>query len=67
MLLLGGILLLVLGGIMLFRTDWFFALTEGWKQRAPAEPSPLYRASTRLGGVLCALAGIGGIIAFFCS
>ena len=29
MLLLGGIFLLVAGEIMLFRTDWFFELTEG--------------------------------------
>ena len=67
MLLLGGIFLLVAGGIMLFRTDWFFVLTEGWKQRASAEPSPLYRASTRFGGALCCLAGMGGVIVFFLS
>ena len=57
---IGGIFLMVLGVLMFLRPDIFYALTERWKHPG-GEPSGLYRASTRFGGVMCFLAGLCGI------
>lgn len=59
------ILLFLFGLLMIFRpaTVWF--LLESWKSNDATEPSDLYILSTRFGGILCTLAGAGGVIALF--
>ena len=41
-----------------------FDITEGWKSYSSSDPSDLYILSTRLGGVLCLIVGIVGIVVF---
>ena len=55
-------ILLILGGLlMLFFPDLVYDLSELWKSNRSAEPSRLYLISTRFGGVMFILVGIGGI------
>ncbi|WP_409340740.1 DUF6199 family natural product biosynthesis protein [Paenibacillus sp. MBLB4367] len=56
-------LLVLIGLLMLIKPNVFWKLTESWKSNDAMEPSFLYVMSTRLGGGMCALAGIAGIIA----
>jgi len=65
MLLILSLLLLPMGLVMFFRPQWIWAMSEEWKSNDATEPSDLYLLSTRLGGVLSTLAGLGGIIASF--
>lgn len=58
---LGGVLLMAMGVLMFLRPDVFYDLTEGWKSKG-GRPSRLYCVSTRLGGVMCILAGLCGIV-----
>lgn len=53
------------GLIMIIRPQWIWAITEEWKSNDATEPSDFYLLSTRFGGVMCTLAGIGGVIASF--
>ena len=55
-------ILLILGGLlMLFFPDLVYDLSESWKSNRSAEPSDFYRFSTRFGGVMFILVGIGGM------
>lgn len=59
-------ILLILGGLlMLFFPDLVYDLSESWKSNRSAEPSDFYRFSTRFGGVMFILVGIGGMIVPF--
>ena len=59
-------ILLILGGLlMLFFPDLVYDLSESWKSNRSAEPSRLYLISTRFGGVMFLLVGIGGMIVPF--
>ena len=59
-------ILLILGGLlMLFFPDLVYDLSESWKSNRSAEPSRLYLISTRFGGVMFILVGIGGMIVPF--
>ena len=59
-------ILLILGGLlMLFFPDLVYDLSESWKSNRSAEPSDFYRLSTRFGGVMFILVGIGGMIVPF--
>ena len=59
-------ILLILGGLlMLFFPDLVYDLSESWKSNRSAEPSRLYLISTRFGGVMFILVGIGGLIVPF--
>lgn len=57
-----SIILVIMGAIMILKPRLFFDITESWKNYASSDPSDLYLFSTRLGGVLCLLVGIGGIV-----
>jgi hypothetical protein len=59
-----AILLLLFGLLMFVRPAVIWTITESWKANDATEPSDLYMFSTRFGGVMCALAGIGGIVAY---
>ncbi len=59
---IGGLILIAIGITMLVKPRLFFELTESWKHDGSAEPSDLFLCSTRFGGVMCTLAGIGGLI-----
>ena len=56
-----GIVLIFWGLVMLCFPDLVYELTESWKSHRSAEPSDIYRFSTRFGGVMCILVGIGGL------
>ena len=59
-------ILLILGGLlMLFFPDLVYDLSESWKSNRSTEPSDFYRFSTRFGGVMFILVGIGGMIVPF--
>lgn len=57
------ILLTVFGLGMLLQPGVMWKLLESWKTDGHSEPSNLYIGSTRFGGALCTIAGIGGIVA----
>ena len=60
-----GIVLIFWGLVMLFFPDLIYELTESWKSSRSAEPSDFYRLSTRFGGVMLILVGIGGLFVMF--
>lgn len=58
-----GLVLIGIGVAMLARPQIVYELTESWKHDGGVYgPSRLYVWSTRFGGVMCILAGIGGLI-----
>lgn len=59
-----AILLTLFGLLMLVRPTVIWKITESWKSNDGTEPSDLYILSTRFGGVMCTLAGLGVIIAY---
>jgi len=50
---------------MIVRPDVIWTIAESWKSNDGTEPSDLYILSTRIGGVMFTLAGVGGTIAYF--
>ena len=67
MYLLLGVCFLVIGIVMLKYPKIFFDITEGWKNREPAEPSKWFLWSTRVGGVMLCLVGIMAFVVIFFS
>lgn len=61
MLIIGGLILVILGIVMLFRPQLFYELTESWKHSGSSEPSGMWILSTRFGGVMFLLAGLAGL------
>ena len=58
-----GLALIGIGITMLVKPQFMYELTESWKHDGGVyEPSRLYIWSTRFGGVMFVLAGIGGLI-----
>lgn len=57
-----SILLILFGLLMIVRPGAIWTITENWKSNDATEPSNLYILSTRLGGVMFTLAGVGGIV-----
>ncbi len=63
---IAGLALIAIGVVMLVKPQLVFELTESWKHDSgAAEPSKLWLFSTQFGGVMCVLAGIGGMIFVF--
>lgn len=60
-----GIILIIIGISMMIKPSLLWLITESWKSNDATEPSSLYIWSTRFGGVMVTLAGIGGVLAFF--
>ena len=56
--------LAIYGAALIWKPEFFYELTERWKHGG-GEPSKSYLLSTRFGGVMCVLAGIGGMIIVF--
>ena len=65
MLIVGGIFLLVIGIVMFCCPKVIYELTESWKNNSFAEPSNLYNINIRIGGGVCSIVGIAGIVTFF--
>lgn len=59
------LLLTVFGIALIWKPEVFYELTESWKHDGGGEPSKSYLLSTRFGGVMCMLVGIGGMIYAF--
>ena len=57
--------LAIYGAALIWKPEFFYELTESWKHDGGGEPSRSYLLSTRFGGVMCVLAGIGGMICVF--
>ena len=57
--------LAIYGVALIWKPEFFYELTERWKHDGGGEPSKSYLLSTRFGGVMCVLAGIGGMICIF--
>ncbi|WP_300344572.1 DUF6199 family natural product biosynthesis protein [uncultured Oscillibacter sp.] len=60
MYLLLSVLLIGIGLLMVWKPALFFEITEGW--RTNGSPSDAYLRSTRFGGAMFLLAGIGGAV-----
>jgi hypothetical protein len=60
-----SVLLVLLGLMMLIKPSIIWSITESWKSADTTEPSDLYVWSTRFGGVMVTLAGLGGVLAFW--
>ena len=60
-----SLLLIPVGGLMLFFPKAWFELTEHWKSYSLSEPTKLYRVSCRIGGVCMLAAGLFGTVMFF--
>jgi hypothetical protein len=58
-----SVLLVILGLLMIFKPSIIWGITESWKSNDSTEPSDLYKISTRFGGGLFSLVGLGGILA----
>lgn len=58
-----SVFLILFGLLMLLKPPIIWSITESWKSNDATEPSDLYLWSTRFGGVMCTLAGLGGILA----
>lgn len=65
MLLLLGIVILIIGVLITIFPGGYYELTEGWKNDLVGEPSKWYIIQTRILGIFCIIAGIGGLICFF--
>ncbi|WP_042149976.1 DUF6199 family natural product biosynthesis protein [Paucisalibacillus sp. EB02] len=65
MLLLLSLFVTVFGLCALLKPEWIWKLTESWKSNDATEPSDIYIFSTRFGGVMSTLAGIGCLLVFF--
>ncbi|TXC92720.1 hypothetical protein FS935_00475 [Metabacillus litoralis] len=59
-----GILLITIGVTMIVKPSILWILTESWKSNDGTEPSSLYKWSTRFGGIMITIAGIGSIIIY---
>ena len=57
-----GIIFIIVGIIMLISPKTIFQIIESWKGISGNEPSALYSASTRVGGVAFLISGIASII-----
>jgi hypothetical protein len=64
LLILLAIFVTLMGLLMIIRPHLIWAITESWKSNDATEPSDLYVWSTRCGGILCTLAGFGGIFTY---
>jgi uncharacterized membrane protein len=58
-----GIVLILCGLFMLFKTELFWKLTEQWTSNDATEPSDLYIFNTKFGGIICTLVGAISILA----
>ena len=65
MVILGSIFLLIFGVLMLCFPGVVYSITESWKSNASSEPSGLYKIHICIGGIVCSLVGIAGIITNF--
>ncbi len=62
---IGGVLVLLVGIVMLWKPDIIFLITESWKHNGETEPSDSFRISTRIGGGIMMCVGVYGIVAQF--
>jgi hypothetical protein len=58
-----SVLLAAFGLLMTSKPAIVWSVMESWKSNGATEPSDFFLWSTRFGGVMCTLAGLGGIIA----
>lgn len=61
---IGSIILLVAGLFLLFCPGIVYEITESWKSNTSTEPSDLYRLHIRIGGIICTLIGVAGVITY---
>lgn len=55
---IAAILLIVLGCVMIFKTELFWRITESWKSDVSHGPSWLFEISSKFGGVMFVIAGL---------
>ena len=63
--LIGSIILLIVGLFLLFCPGIVYEITESWKNSTSTEPSDLYRLHIRIGGIVCTLIGVAGVVTYF--
>lgn len=62
--LIGSIILLIVGLFLLFCPEIVYEITESWKSNTSTGPSDLYRLHIRIGGIVCTLIGVFGIVTY---
>ncbi|HHU18830.1 MAG TPA: hypothetical protein GXZ58_01005 [Bacilli bacterium] len=60
-----GIILMIIGVVIIVKPSVIWFIQENWKSNDNTEPSSLYIWSTRFGGIMMTLAGIGGVVVNF--
>lgn len=58
-----SLIFIVIGLTMIFNTKLFWKITESWKSGNSYNPSDVYQVSTKFGGIMFFLVGLGGVIA----
>ncbi|MHC0038859.1 DUF6199 family natural product biosynthesis protein [Pseudoneobacillus sp. C159] len=58
-----GVILIIMGVLMIIKPSFIWRIAESWKSNDGTEPSDLYVLSTRFGGIIMTLAGIGAVAA----
>lgn len=59
---IAGVILIIVGMTMIVKPAMVWLVTESWKTNDGSEPSDFYIWSTRFGGIMVTLAGIGAIL-----
>lgn len=60
-----GMILIIVGVSMIIKPSLFWLLLESWKSIEETEPSEVFIISTRYGGMMMTLIGIGTVIVPF--
>ena len=65
MFILGVLFVIIVGILMVAKPHLVFEITQAWKSNGSAEPSKAYIRTTRFGGIMFLLVGVGcGILGF---
>ena len=57
-----GIVLIIAGIIVFVNPEFYYELTQDWKNGSSTEPSESFILATRFGGIMSLLLGIGMIL-----
>jgi hypothetical protein len=60
-----GLFFIIIGVLFIIIPSFIWLITESWKSDDRTEPSGLYIWSTRFGGMILLIVGIGSVIVAF--
>lgn len=65
MLILDSVFLFIAGLLMFYFPAVMYSITECWKNNSSGEPSEMYKLHIHIGGFVCLLVGIVGLLSYF--